>query len=129
MKNIKAILLYVLFLYGFSASAQVFTNRNTNSNLPKFVIQNGKTMIYHKVGGKTELGFTFNEVPFIYDTADGRYRAKMTVTTSDKVAKRTFVITYTLYRQTQKYGAGIEYTIDFHDKRPTKVLNEYYNAN
>lgn len=124
----KYIVLYFMII-GFSMSAQVFTNRNTNSNLPKFVIENGKTMIYHKVGGKTELGFTFNEVPFIYDTADGRYRAKMTVTTSDKVAKRTFVITYTLYRQTQKYGAGIEYTIDFHDKRPTKVLNEYYNAN
>jgi hypothetical protein len=125
----KNIVFLFFILIGFSTSAQVFINRDANSNLPKFVIQNGKTYIYHKVGGKTELGFTFNEVPFIYDTADGRYRAKMTVTTSDKVAKRTFVISYTLYRQTQKYGAGIEYTIDFHDKRPTKVLNEYYNAN
>jgi hypothetical protein len=116
-------------LIGFSTSAQVFINRNPNSNLPKFVIQDGKTYIYDKVGGKTELGFTFNEVPLIYDNSDGRTRAKMTATTSDKIAKRTFVITYTLYRQTQKYSAGIEYTIDFHDKRPTKVLNEYYTAN
>lgn len=125
----KNIVFLFFILIGFSTSAQVFINRDANSNLPKFVIQNGKTYIYHKVGDKTELGFTFNEVPFIYDNADGRSRAKMTVTTSDKVAKRTFVITYTLYRQTQKYVAGIEYTIDFHDKRPTKVLNEYYNGN
>lgn len=123
-------LVFIFFMIiSFSASAQVFINRVGNLNMPKFVIENGKTFIYHRVGGKIELGFTFDQVPLIYDNADGRSRAKMTVSTNDKVAKRTFVITYTLHRQTQKYAAGIEYTIDFHDKRPTKVLNEYFNAN
>ncbi|VXB34156.1 conserved exported hypothetical protein [Flavobacterium sp. 9AF] len=125
MKNIVFI---VLLFFSCKISAQIFTNRDSNSTVPKFTIENGKTHIYHKVGGKTELGFTFNEVPQVFDYGDGRTRAKMTVTVTDKVAKRTFVITYTLFRQTQKYGAGIEYTIDFHDKRPTKVLNEYFDG-
>lgn len=125
----RKIAIIVLLFFSFSVSAQIFKNRNSNSNVPKFIIENGKTYIYHKVGGKTELGFTFNEVPQVFDYGDGRTRAKMTVSTTDKVAKRTFVISYTLYRQTQKYGAAIEYTIDFHDKRATKVLKEEYNAN
>lgn len=125
----KNIFIMLLFTCGMVAQAQlVFKNRNPNGSLPKFTISQNETTIYNKLGGKINLFHTFDREPQIYDNADGRSRAKMTVSFSDNVAKRTFVVTYTLYRQTQKYTAGIEYTIDFHDKRPTKVFNEYFDS-
>ena len=126
MKNIFFML---LFLCGMLTQAQiVFKNRDPKGSLPQFIIKNGETEIYNKLGGKVNLIQVFKQVPQIYDNLDGRSRAKMTVSVSDNVAKRTFVVTYTLYRQTQKYAAGIEYTIDFHDKRPNKVFNEYFDS-
>lgn len=125
----KKILFIVVLMSGFLSQAQlVFKNRNPNGSLPKFIISQNETAIYNKLGGKINLFHTFDREPQIYDNADGRSRAKMTVSFSDNVARRTFVVTYTLYRQTQKYTAGIEYTIDFHDKRPTKVFNEYFDS-
>lgn len=70
----------------------------------------------------------FDQVPEIYDSQDTKSRYKMTKTSSDKIALRKYEINYTLFRQTQKYTAFIKYTIDFHDKRPTKVFNEYFNS-
>lgn len=125
----KKTLVTLTLLLGFFAQAQlVFKNRNPTGSLPKFTISQNETAIYNKLGGKINLFHTFDQEPQIYDNADGRTRAKMTVSFSDSVAKRTFVITYTLYRQTQKYTAGIIYTIDFHDKRPTKVFEEYFDS-
>ncbi|HLP63249.1 hypothetical protein [Flavobacterium sp.] len=125
----KKIFFTLLLLCGFLGQAQiVFKNRDPKGSLPKFIIKNGETEIYNKLGGKENLIQAFKQVPQIYDNLDGRSRARMTVSITDNVARRTFVVTYTLYRQTQKYAAGIEYTIDFHDKRPNKVFNEYFDS-
>lgn len=124
----KIILIFLLFTSILAHAQIVFKNRDPKGSLPQFIIKNGKTEIYNKLGGKVNLIKAFEQVPQIYDNLDGRSRAKMMVSVSDNVAKRTFVVTYTLYRQTQKYAAGIEYTIDFHDKRPNKVFNEYFDS-
>lgn len=123
----KLFILTLLF-FGFLSHAQlVFKNRDSKGALPQFIIKNGDTEIYGKLGGKINLLEVFDQVPELYDNRDGKSRYKMTKTTSDNVARRTYEISYTLYRQTQKYTANIKYTIDFHDKRATKVFNEYFD--
>lgn len=125
----KKIFFIVVLLCGFLSHAQlVFKNRDAKGALPKFIIKNGDTEIYGKLGGKTNLLEVFDQVPEVYDNQDGKSRYKMTKTTSDNIARRTYEINYTLFRQTQKYTAIIKYTIDFHDKRPTKVFNEYFDS-
>jgi hypothetical protein len=125
----KKTILLVFLLCGFLTQAQlVFKNRDANGSLPKFTVNQNQTEIYAVIGGKISLFHTFDQEPALYDNLDGRSRYRMTKTFSDKVAFRTFEITYTLYRQTQKYTAGIKYTIDFHDKRPTKILENYYDS-
>ncbi|GEM_PF-2616686 len=122
----KIIFVFLLFASFLSNAQLVFKNKDVNGALPQFIIKNGETAIYGKLGGKSNLLEVFDQVPEIYDNQDGKLRYKMTKTTSDTIARRTYEITYTLFRQTQKYTAVIKYSIDFHDKRATKVFNEQF---
>jgi hypothetical protein len=125
----KKIFLALLLCCGLFANAQiVFKNRDPKGALPKFIIKNGETEIYGKLGGKPHVLELFDQVPELYDNMDGRSRYRMTKTSNDNIARKTYEISYTLDRQTQKYGGGIIYTIDFHDKRPTKVFKEYFDS-
>ena len=124
----RFIFIFLLFASIVCNAQLVFKNSDVQASIPKFIIKNSKTEIYNKVGGKVNLFCVFDQVPELYDNRDGKSRYRMTRTVSDKVAKRTFEITYTLYRQTQKFTANIRYTIEFHDKRPTKVLENYFES-
>ena len=124
----RFIFIFLLFTTIDLNAQLVFNNRDVQASIPKFIIKNSKTEIYKTVGGKVDLFCVFDQVPELYDNRDGKSRYRMTRTVSDKVAKRTFEITYTLYRQTQKFTANIRYTIEFHDKIPTKVLENYFES-
>ena len=125
----KNIFLTALLLASFYVQSQItFINRDPKGALLKFIIKNGETEIYGKLGGKPFVQELFDQVPELYDNMDGKSRYRMIKTSSDNIARRTYEITYTLDRQIQKYGGGIIYTIDFHDKRPTKVFKEYFDS-
>lgn len=124
----RFIFIFLLFTTIDLNAQLVFNNRDVQDSIPKFIIKNSKTEIYNTVGGKVDLFCVFDQVPELYDNRDGKSRYRMTGTVSDNVAKRTFEITYTLYRQTQKFTANIKYTIEFHDKRPTTVLENYFES-
>jgi hypothetical protein len=124
----KTIPLFLLF-FGFYSHAQlVFENSILNSNTPKFVVNtvNNSTQFYTKVGGVSKLYYTWNKVPQLFDDADRTNRYKMIIIENDKVAKRTYEIHYSLYRETQGYTGYIKQTIDFHDKRATKVIEDNF---
>lgn len=124
----KRIVLIFLF-FGLYANAQlVFENSMPNNNTPKFVVNtvNNTTQFYTKVGGVSKLYYTWNKVPLLFDDADRTNRYKMIVVENDKVAKRTYEIYYSLYRETQGYAGYIKQTIDFHDNRSTKVLEDNF---
>ena len=57
---------------------------------------------------------------------DARTKYQMTVESTDNVAKRTFEISYTHYRQTNSYLGYIKATYVYHDKRPTKIFEENF---
>lgn len=124
----RFICMFLLFANIVCNAQLVFKNRDDQASIPKFIIKNGETEIYNRVGGKVDLFHVFDQAPALYDNRDGKSRYRMTKIFSDNVAKRTFEITYTLYRQTQKFTANIKYTIEFHDKRPTKVLENYFDS-
>ena len=65
--------------------------------------------------------------PQVYN-GDGKTKFKMIVESVDNVAKRIFEISYTHYRQTNYYLGYIKATYIYHDKRPAKVLEEYYET-
>lgn len=124
----RVIFIFLLFASVVCNAQLVFKNRDEKASIPKFIIKDGETEIYNRVGGKVDLFHVFDQVPELYDNRDGKSRYKMTRTFSDNIAKRSFEITYTLYRKTQKFTANIKYTIDFHDQRPTKVLENYFDS-
>lgn len=127
----QKIIILALLIVGFQANAQlVFENNISNSNIPKFVVNTvtNTTQFYTKVGGITKLFYTWNKTPVLFDDTDRTNRYKMTVVENDKVAKRTFEVYYSLFRDTQSYIGYIKETIDFHDSRPTKVIEEHFRV-
>ncbi len=123
---------YLLFflLTGLSAQAQIkFWNTNPTSNMPKFeVVWGEKTTIFSKVGRDVKPLYVFNKTAQQTFNGDGRTKYQMTVASTDNVAKRTFEISYTHHRQTNNYLGYIKATYVYHDKRPTKVLEEYFET-
>lgn len=123
-------LLIITLFFALSSQAQLqFWNTNATSNMPLFEIKWGeKTTIYSKVGYETKPTYIFNKVaPQVYN-GDGKTKFKMIVESVDNVAKRIFEISYTHYRQTNYYLGYIKATYIYHDKRPAKVLEEYYET-
>ena len=97
--------------------------------MPKFeVVWGEKTTIFSKVGGDVKPLYVFNKTAQQTFNGDGRTKYQMTVTSTDNVAKRTFQISYTHHRQTNNYLGYIKATYVYHDKRPTKVLEEYFET-
>lgn len=125
----KIFLMIALFLSICSHAQLQFWNTNSTSNMPLFEVKWGeKTTIYSKVGYETKPTYVFNKVaPQVYN-GDGKTKFKMTVESVDNVAKRIFEISYTHYRQTNYYLGYIKATYIYHDKRPTKVLEEHYET-
>lgn len=123
---------YLIFflLLGLTTQAQIkFWNTDPVSNMPKFeVVWNEKTTIFSKVGGDVKPLYVFNKTAQQTFNGDGRTKYQMTVTSTDNVAKRTFQISYTHHRQTNNYLGYIKATYVYHDKRPTKVFEEYFET-
>lgn len=122
-------MLLLLLLIGFTSKAQlVFENNKTNNTTPKFIVNTttNTTEMYLKVGGETKLFYKWNKTPQLFDDADRTNRYKMIVAENDKVAKRTFEVYYSLYRETQIYMGYVKQTIDFHDARPTKTIEDNF---
>ena len=121
------ITVFALFL-GLSAQAQLtFLNNKQEANSTKFEIKDGKTYLYVRKGYEVVVGHSWSKVPVLYDSADRMSKYKMTVTSRDNVANRTFEFHYTLYRDTQKYVGYLKQTIDFHDSRATKVVEDNFH--
>lgn len=120
----------IAFLFCWNANAQLqFWNTNPTSNMPLFEVKWGeKTAIHTKVGYEVKSTYVFNQTAQQVFNGDGKTKYKMTVQTTDKVAKRTFEISYTHYRQTNSYLGYIKATYVYHDKRPTKVLEENFET-
>lgn len=123
-------LLIITLFFALSSQAQLqFWNTNPTSNMPLFEVKWGeKTTIHTKVGYEVKPTFVFNQTAQQVFNGDGRTKYKMTVQSSDKVAKRTFEISYTHYRQTNYYLGYIKATYIYHDKRPQKVLVENFET-
>lgn len=123
---------YLIFflLLGLTTQAQIkFWNTDPVSTMPKFeVVWNEKTTIFSKVGGDVKPLYVFNKTAQQTFNGDGRTKYQMTVTSTDNVAKRTFQISYTHHRQTNNYLGYIKATYVYHDKRPTKVFEEYFET-
>ena len=123
---------YLIFflLLGLTTQAQIkFWNTDPTSNMPKFeVVWGEKTTIFSKVGGEVKPLYVFNKTAQQTFNGDGRTKYQMTVTSTDNVAKRTFQISYTHHRQTNNYLGYIKATYVYHDKRPTKVFEEYFET-
>lgn len=123
---------YLIFflLLGLTTQAQIkFWNTDPASTMPKFeVVWNEKTTIFSKVGGDVKPLYVFNKTAQQTFNGDGRTKYQMTVTSTDNVAKRTFQISYTHHRQTNNYLGYIKATYLYHDKRPTKVFEEYFET-
>lgn len=122
--------LIIFLLLGLTTQAQIkFWNTNPTSNMPKFeVVWGEKTTIFSKVGGDVKPLYVFNKTAQQTFNGDGRTKYQMTVTSTDKVAKRTFEISYTHHRQTNNYLGYIKATYVYFDKRPTKVFEEYFET-
>lgn len=119
-----------MLLFGLQTNAQLkFWNKNSSSNMPKFEVEyQAKTTIYIKVGYDTKPLYAFNKTALQVYNADGKTKYQMTVETSDNIAVRIFEISYTFYRQTNRYLGFIKATYVYKDKRPTKVLEEYFET-
>lgn len=122
--------LLFFFFIGITAQSQIkFWNTNPTSNMPKFeVVWGEKTTIFSKVGYDVKPLYVFNKTAQQTFNGDGRTKYQMTVSSSDAVAKRTFEISYTHHRQTNIYLGYIKATYVYHDKRPTKILEEYFET-
>lgn len=122
--------LVFILLMSYTTQAQLkFWNTNPTSNMPKFeVIWGEKTTIFSKVGNEVKPLYAFNKTAQQTFNGDGRTKYQMTVSSTDNVAKRTFEISYTHHRQTNNYLGYIKATYVYHDKRPTKVLEEYFET-
>jgi hypothetical protein len=122
--------LLLLLLVCFQTQAQIkFWNTNPTSNMPLFEVFWGeKTIIHTKVGNEVKPLYVFNKTAQQVYNGDGRTKYAMTVQTTDRVAKRTFEISYTHYRQTNYYLGYIKATYVYHDKRPTKIFEENFET-
>jgi len=123
----KIILLLFICL---KSQAQIqFWNTNSSSNIPLFEVEwNKKTTIYTKVGKETKPMYVFNKTAVQTLNGDGKTKYQMTVESSDNIAKRIFEISYTHYRQTNIYLGYIKATYVYHDKRPTKIVEEKFET-
>jgi hypothetical protein len=126
----KKIIILALLVFSFQANAQLkFWNKDAGSNMPKFEVEyQTKTTIFMKVGYEVKPLYVFNKTaPQVYN-GDGRTKYQMTAETSDTIAKRKFEISYTFYRQTNRYLGYIKATFTYKDKRPTKVFEENFET-
>ena len=126
----RTLFFFTLLLLGLQANAQLkFWNKNPTSNMPKFEVEyQNKTTIFMKVGYDTKPLYVFNKTaPQVYN-GDGRTKYQMNVETSDNIAVRKFEISYTFYRQTNRYLGYIKSTYIYKDKRPTKVVEENFET-
>ena len=126
----KKIILIVFLVFSFQGNSQIkFWNKNASSNMPKFEVEyQTKTTIFMKVGYDVKPLYVFNKTaPQVYN-GDGRTKYQMTVETNDNIAKRKFEISYTFYRQTNRYLSYIKATYTYNDKRPTKVFEENFET-
>lgn len=126
----KKIIFIAFLIFSFQASAQLkFWNKDAGSNMSKFEVEyQTKTTIYMKVGYDIKPLYVFNKTaPQVYN-GDGRTKYQMTVETSDNIATRKFEISYTFYRQTNRYLGYIKATYTYKDKRPTKVFEENFET-
>lgn len=127
----RILLLICITLFSFQTQAQlVFENNSSAASTPKFVVNttHNTTHFYAKVGGTAKLFYTWNKIPQLFDDTNRTNRYKMVVVEKDKVAKRTFEIHYSLYRETQSYTGYIKQTIDYHDSTPTKVIEDHFRV-
>lgn len=126
----KKIILIVFLVFSFQGNSQIkFWNKNASSNMPKFEVEyQTKTTIFMKVGYDVKPLYVFNKTaPQVYN-GDGRTKYQMTVETNDNIAKIKFEISYTFYRQTNRYLGYIKATYTYIDKRPTKVFEENFET-
>ena len=126
----RTLFFLLMLLLGLQATAQLkFWNKNPTSNMPKFEVEyQSKTTIFMKVGYDIKPLYVFNKTaPQVYN-GDGRTKYQMTVETSDNFAVKKFEISYTFYRQTNRYLGYIKATYVFKDKRPTKVFEENFET-
>lgn len=123
----KIILLLFICL---KSQAQIqFWNTNASSKMPLFEVEwNKKTTIYTKVGKETKPMYVFNKTAVQTFNDHGKTKYQMTVENSDNIAKRIFEINYTHYRQTNIYLGYIKTTYVYHDKRPTKIVEEKFET-
>jgi hypothetical protein len=122
-------LLIVVFISGTSNAQLKFWNKDAGSNMPKFEVEyQTKTSIFVKVDNNIKPMYVFNKTaPQVYN-GDGRTKYQMTAESEDKVAFRKFEISYTFYRQTNRYLGYIKATYTYKDKRPTKVFEEDFET-
>jgi hypothetical protein len=127
MKNsfLAFILIFIMQNMHAQSSQLIFKANNPNSNSPKLQINTTtkKTILTLKSGSST-IDYTWNQVPKMTSDEDRVNTYQMVVTKSDKVAKRTFTISYSYTRDNQAYLAYVKHEIDFHDSRSTKI-DEY----
>ena len=126
----KKIILIAFLVFSFQGNSQIkFWNKDASSNIPKFEVEyQTKTTIFMKVGYDVKPLYVFNKTaPQVYN-GDGRTKYQMTVETNDNIAKIKFEISYTFYRQTNRYLGYIKATYTYNDKRPTKVFEENFET-
>ena len=124
----KLLYLSFLLLMSMNANAQlVFKNSNPNANnISKFMVSQTKTEIFAIVNNKEILFGSWDKVPTNSSSEEGQNQYKIIVTKEDKVAKRIYEIQYSLYRKTNKYVGYIRSTFVYFDKRPTKIIEDYF---
>jgi len=128
MKN-KMILTILSVLFAYTVQAQMtFVNKNTDSNFPSIDFNAVRTNLYHKINGHTKLWQFWDQVPQNYKNEAGQSIYKMTVYSTDAVAKRTFEISYTI-----PYGdannrpfAYMKAIFIYTDGTPSKTIEENY---
>ena len=129
MKKIIAIIVLLCGLQQINAQQLIFQADNPNSNSPKLEINTSTkvTTLTVKVRVSSSRTYTWNQIPALVTDEDRVNRYQMIVTNSDAVAKRTFTIFYSLSRDEQAYRAYVKQEIDFHDRRPTKIVENNYS--
>lgn len=119
-----------MLLVSFNSNAQLkFWNKDASSNMPKFEVEyQTKTAIFVKVGQEIKPMYVFNKTaPQVYN-GDGRTKYQMTAESEDKGAHIKFEISYTFYRQTNRYLGYIKATYTYKDKRPAKIVEEEFET-
>ncbi|MBP7557680.1 MAG: hypothetical protein KA821_15490 [Chitinophagaceae bacterium] len=108
---------------GLLQAQKKFVNKNNTSNTPRVEVTGTHTIIYQKVGGQAQ-PTRFGGVPVLILNEDGVQKFSRTFTQYDQISKRTYEFTYQYGRRGDK--AYLKLTIDYKDRRATKVIEEYF---